>query len=115
MVEVSVNRYAAAVTDPTQRQPVDPWAGSAPVVPPGTTVEPYVIMVDRPRKRRWPWVVGGLAAVMLLCCGIGAAVWAPIAKEYPAHLQLGQSAAGYERVTSPEIELASAKLVEQMF
>jgi hypothetical protein len=110
-------RYAAAVTDPTKRQPVDPWAGRAPVVPPGSTepVEPYVIVVERPRRRRWPWVVGGLAALMLVCCIGAVAVWTPISKEYPAELQVGDTAAGLNRVRDEKIDRASAELEAEMF
>jgi hypothetical protein len=103
--------------DPTKLQPVDPWAGRAPVVPPGSMepADPYVIVVERPRKRRWPWVVGGLAALMLVCCVGAIAVWTPISKEYPAHLQLGESAAGLNRVHDAEIALATAELEADMF
>ena len=110
-------RYAAAVTDPTKLQPVDPWAGRAPVVPPGSTepVEPYVIVVERPRKRRWPWVVGSLAALMLVCCIGAIAVWTPISKEYPASLEVVDTAAGLDRVSDAETEAATDKLVVEMF
>jgi hypothetical protein len=105
------------VTDPTRQQPVDPWAGSAPVVPPGPTgsLEPYVIVVERPRRRRWPWIVGSLAALMLVCCIGAIAIWTPISKEYPAELQLGASAAGLDRVSDAETDLATAELEVRMF
>jgi hypothetical protein len=111
-------RYAAAVTDdPTRRVPVDPWAGSAPVVPPGsfTEPEPYVIVVERPRKRRWPWVIGTFAALALVCCIGAIAVWTPISKEYPAYVEVGTKPAGLDRVSDPEVDRASAELVAQMF
>jgi hypothetical protein len=110
-------RYAAAVTDPTKLQPVDPWAGRAPVVPPGSMdpAEPYVIVVERPRKRRWAWFVGGLAVLGLLCCVGAIAVWTPIGKEYPAYLELGDTAAGLNRVQDSEIDLATAELEADMF
>jgi hypothetical protein len=103
--------------DPTRRVPVDPWAGSAPVVPPGelTTAEPYVIVVERPRKRRWPWVIGGLASLVLVCCVGAIAFWTPIGKEYPAYIELGDKPAGLDRVSDPEVDRASAELVAQMF
>jgi hypothetical protein len=104
------------IDDPTRLQPVDPWAGSAPVMPPGSTsLEPYVIVVERPRKRRWPWVVGGVAALLLVCCVGAIAVWTPISKEYPARLQVVDTAAGFNRVQDAETDAATDKLVVQMF
>jgi len=105
------------VTDPTKLQPGDPWAGRAPVVPPGSAepVEPYVIVVERPRKRRWPWVVVGLAALMLVCCVGAIAVWTPISKEYPASLDVVDTAAGLNRMQDAETEAATDKLVVEMF
>lgn len=47
---------------------------------------PQVIVVQMPRKRRWPWVLGVLALLGLVCCGICAGVTGPIWKEYPSRI-----------------------------
>jgi hypothetical protein len=102
--------------DPSRTQPVDPWIGSAPVAPPpGGPTDPVVVYVERPRRRRWPWIVGGLATLALLCCVAGIVIWTPISREYPAHLELGDAAAGFERVRDPEIDRVAAELVLEMF
>ena len=77
--------------------------------------EPDVIVVERPRKRRWPWVVGGLAALMLVCCVGAIAVWTPISKEYPARREVVDTAAGLNRVQDAETDAATDKLVVEMF
>jgi hypothetical protein len=102
--------------DPTRTQPVDPWIGSAPVAPPpdGPT-DPVIVYVERPRRRRWPWIVGGLAVLALMCCLGAVAIWTPISREYPASLELGDTAAGFERVRDPEVDRLTAELVVQMF
>lgn len=102
--------------DPTTRAPVDPWIGSAPVTPPPEpSTEPYVMLVVRPRRRRWPWVLAVLASIGLVCV-VGAIVfWIPIAREYPAHLELGETAAGLDRIHDAEIDAAADELVVRMF
>ncbi|HEY7222606.1 MAG TPA: hypothetical protein VH561_03180 [Micromonosporaceae bacterium] len=113
-----VSSRGPRVVDPTRTQPVDPWVGSAPVVPPtygSIDVEPVVVFVDRPRRRRWPWVVGTLAALALICCVGALVIWTPISREYPAHLELGDSAAGFDRVRDPDIDRASTDLEVEMF
>jgi hypothetical protein len=80
-----------------------------------TELEPYVIMVERPRKRRWPWILGGLAGLALLCCVGALAVWTPIGKEYPAYVVVGDKPAGLDRVSDPDIDRARAELVAKMF
>jgi len=42
-------------------------------------------------------------------------VWTPISKEYPARLQLGETAAGLNRVRDEKLDRASAELEAQMF
>lgn len=47
---------------------------------------PQVIVVQVPRKRRWPWVLGILALLGIVCCGVCAAVTGPIWNEYPSRI-----------------------------
>jgi hypothetical protein len=82
------------VTDPSTSplpRPEDPWAGRAavpgPQAPP-TGLMPQVILVEVPRKRRWPWALGIFALLGVVCCGICAAVTGPIWKEYPSRIAL---------------------------
>jgi hypothetical protein len=77
--------------------------------------DPYVIVVERPRRRRWPWVLGSLAMVALVCCVGAVVVWTPIGKEYPAYLEVGDGVAGLSRVNSPDFNLASAEMVAKMY
>jgi hypothetical protein len=98
--------------------PADPWSGTAPVLQSTSVLpsgEPYVIVVQRPRRRRWPWVVGGLALLSVLCLVAAAIVWAPIGREYPAHLDLGDQVAGLSRTDNPDYRLASAEMVAKMY
>jgi hypothetical protein len=106
------------LVDPTRTQPVDPWIGSASVMPPAygpADTGPVVVFVERPRRRRWPWVVGTFAVLALACCVGAAVILAPISREYPAHLELGDSAAGFDRVRDQDIDRATADLEVQMF
>jgi hypothetical protein len=80
-----------------------------------TSGEPVIVYVERPRRRRWPWVLGALAVVTLVCCVGVAAFWTPISREYPAQLELGDSAAGFDRVRDPDLDRATAELEVAMF
>jgi hypothetical protein len=77
--------------------------------------DPYVIVVERPRRRRWPWVLGAMATVFMVCCVTGAIAWAPIGKEYPAYLEVGDPVAGFDRVDNPDFRVASAEMVASMY
>jgi hypothetical protein len=77
--------------------------------------DPYVIVVERPRRRRWPWVLGVIAAVSLLCCVGAVIVWTPIGKEYPAYLEVGDRVAGLDKVDNPDFRVASAEMVASMY
>ncbi|WP_020521693.1 hypothetical protein [Catelliglobosispora koreensis] len=76
--------------DPTKPLPPasDPWEGRAAV--PGydpaftQSTGPQVIFVEVARKRRWPWVLGIMGVLMVLCCGICGAVVAPVFGEWPS-------------------------------
>jgi hypothetical protein len=72
--------------------PTEPLA--APVPPPVA-----IVYVERIRRRRWPWVLGGLLMVTLLCCGAGGAWFAPIGAQWPAHIAVGARAGGYIKDT----------------
>lgn len=102
--------------------PVDPWAGrdghtftmgmasipartAAPVPPPEP--EPRVVYAERPRRRRWPWVLGVLTALSLGCCGVLAAVTAPMREQWPVRAQIGGEVAGLVRDDSAEVRNAA--------
>jgi hypothetical protein len=65
---------------------------------------PQVIFVEVPRRRRWPWALLTLALLGAACCGIGAAVTAPIWRQYPATVSVGDTVAGLQQVHTPEID-----------
>jgi hypothetical protein len=97
--------------------PSDPWAGSA-AVNPLTSVMPgadHVIVIERPRRRRWPWVLGSIAALSVMCCAAALVVWTPIGREYPAYLELGDDVAGLTRTDNPDYRLAAAELEAKMY
>lgn len=110
--------------------PADPWSGSAPVptrdghtqqfpvVPypqsghtqqmPPVVVEREIIYIERPRRRKWPWVLGALALIMLCCCGSCYGVVNELGGEYPASLHVPQDVAGLERTTNGVYAAAAA-------
>ncbi|WP_155371652.1 hypothetical protein [Catellatospora vulcania] len=114
--------------------PVDPWAGRdghthtlgmaaipqrlasgparQPVPPP--PAGPQVVYVERPRRRRWPWVLGTLTVLSLGCCGVLAVVTAPIRAQYPVRAELGTTIAGLRRDDSPEVRAAANELIAQI-
>jgi len=102
----------------TEPIPVDPWRGSArvPVAPAPIALEPQVIFVERPRRRRrWPWVL----AVLAVCAPIGALVGydlaAPIVSQYPARVSVpADGAAGLTVATGEEINRATTELELQI-
>ena len=61
---------------------------------------PQVVYVERRRRRKWPWVVGALAVVVIACCGVGGAVLAPIGDQWPAHVAIGGTAGGLTKDTN---------------
>jgi hypothetical protein len=75
----------------------------------------HVIVIERPRRRRWPWILGSIAALSVLCCVAGLVVWTPIGREYPAYLEVGDTVAGLTRSDNPDYRLASAELVAKMY
>jgi len=95
----------------------DPWAASAPVTPTTSVMpaDPQVIVIERRRRRRWPWILGGLAALSAVCCVGALLVWAPIGREYPAYLDVGDNVAGLSRTDNPDHRLASAEMVARMY
>ena len=48
----------------------------------------------RPRRRRWPWVLGMFALITVWCCGCCLAWLRPYAEQYPATAALPPQAAG---------------------
>jgi molecular chaperone HscA len=62
--------------------PVDPWAegeaaalgsGHPGHVPP--TLPDYVVDAGRPKRRRWPWIVAAVTAVVVLGAATGVVLW----------------------------------------
>jgi hypothetical protein len=47
---------------------------------------PQVIIVQVPRRRRWPWVIGVFALLGVLCCGVCTAFSAQLWGEYPSRI-----------------------------
>ena len=77
--------------------------------------EPYVIVVERPRRRRWRWVLGIGATLSVVCCVAAILVWSPIGKEYPAYLELTDPVVGLVRYQNPEVSQAASDLQNQMY
>lgn len=118
------------MTDPTPLPPpADPWSDTDPapytaalgrpvdhtlIDPRAAPGGPRIIYVEAPRRRRWPWVLGTLAVIGGLCCGVGAAVTAPIWRQYPATVSVGETVAGLNRVRTPEVEQQANELVRKV-
>jgi hypothetical protein len=115
--------------DPYGTQPVppasDPWANVETPVYAGQAgtahqtgympvVVERVVFVERPRRRRWPWVLGTLAVLGLACCGIAAALTAPIRAQYPAHVVIGKQVAGLVQDTGVGATVATNALRDQI-
>ncbi|MEV4413445.1 hypothetical protein [Catellatospora sp. NPDC049609] len=110
--------------------PVDPWEGrdghtftlGMAAIPARASAEqhaepprePQVVYVERPRRRRWPWVLGVLTALSLGCCGVLAAVTAPMRAQYPVRAELGATVAGLVRDDSPEVRRAADELLAKI-
>jgi len=112
------------VTDPHTAPlppPSDPWAGraSVPSVPsaPPTGIMPHVVFVQRPRRKRWPWVLGVFGIIAMLCCGSCFALnafTAPIRAQYPARVAaLPQELPGLRRSDDPIVRTIAAAAVER--
>lgn len=109
------------VTDPPTAPlppPVDPWSGRAPVPqPPPTGVMPQVVFVEVPRRKRWPWVLGGFGIIVLLCCGSCFALnafTAPIRAQYPAQVgPMPREFDGLRLSNDPIVRTVAAVAVER--
>jgi hypothetical protein len=55
---------------------------------------PQVIFVEVKRKRRWPWVLGIFALLMVLCCGLCGAIVSPLFGQYPSSVATTPSEVG---------------------
>jgi hypothetical protein len=103
------------VPDPTKPLPPasDPWGGRAAVphpVPEPANSGPQVIFVEVPRKRRWPWVLGTLALMMMLCCGLCGVIISPLFGEYPSRIrQTPADVAGLQRDDNALVQLITAE------
>jgi hypothetical protein len=115
----AIDPHPSGGTWPGQRATGDPAtggratggraAGGRPPTGAGTAGPPYVVFVQAPRRRRWPWVLTTLAALGGLCCGIGAVVTRPMWEQYPATVTVGENVAGLRQLHSAEVD----RLVEQ--
>lgn len=109
--------------------PVDPWEGRdghtftmgmasipARTAPAAPEPEPQaqVVYVERPRRRRWPWVLGVLTALSLVCCGVLAAVTAPMREQWPVRAEIRGTVAGLVRDDSAEMRNAANELVAKI-
>ncbi|GAA1643392.1 hypothetical protein GCM10009679_55550 [Saccharothrix algeriensis] len=107
--------------------PVDPWAGRdghtftmgmasipARTTPAAPDPGPQVVYVERPRRRRWPWVLGVLTALSLACCGVLTAVTAPMREQWPVRAEIGGKVAGLVRDDSAEVRAAANELIAKI-
>ena len=124
------------MVDPTRPEPLpppsDPWAGHEPT---GTTAPyasvasdhisygsptgtipppPQVVYVERRRRRKWPWVLGVLSVLTLGCCGVGAAIFAPIKGQWPAHIAVRGTAGGMTKDTGVVASLVADQVAQRM-
>jgi hypothetical protein len=53
---------------------------------------------DRPRRRRWPWVLATLAVLLAACCACCVSWFWPYASQHPASVALPPQAAGLVRL-----------------
>jgi hypothetical protein len=90
----------------------EPSSGSFPPMAPNAP--PQVVYVERRRRRKWPWVVGTLVVLLLACCGIGAAVFAPIGKQWPAHVAVGGTAGGFTKDTGVVASVVADQVAQRM-
>jgi hypothetical protein len=81
---------------------------------PAPEPQPQVVYVERPRRRRWPWVLGVLTVLSLGCCGVLAAVTAPMRAQYPVRAELHATVAGLARDDSPEVRNAANELIAKI-
>lgn len=78
---------------PPAWHPPRPPAGYPPMPWPQQPVVFYPPAL-RPRRRRWPWVLGTFVLITVLCCGCCLAWLRPYAEQYPATATLPAQAAG---------------------
>ncbi|MDI1465264.1 hypothetical protein QEZ54_30290 [Catellatospora sp. KI3] len=115
---------------PTRPLPpaVDPWAGQDDTAinyvgmvglpprpePTGVLPQPQVVYVERPRRRRWPWVLGVLAVLSLAACALVAVVTEPIRAQFPVHAEIHGRIAGFVVDPDPEVRAQAAKIVARI-
>ncbi|GHJ48458.1 hypothetical protein Cs7R123_58000 [Catellatospora sp. TT07R-123] len=120
---------------PTRPLPpaVDPWAGQddtavnivgmsgiptrpepAPPAPTGVLPGPQIVYVERPRRRRWPWVLGVLGVLGLACCGAAAVLTEPIRAQYPVHTEIHGRVAGFVVDADPKVRAEAVKIVAKI-
>jgi hypothetical protein len=76
---------------------------------------PQVILVEVPRKRRWPWVLGIFAVLCLVCCGICGAVAAPVFKDYPSRIAvIPEQVGGLQRDDNDIVRLVALAAADRI-
>ncbi|WP_203745032.1 hypothetical protein [Catellatospora bangladeshensis] len=84
------------------------------MIQPGTPPQPHVTPVGRPRRRRWPWVLGVLMVLSLGCCGLLTVVTEPIRDQWPVRAVLDTEIAGLHKDPDPELQALERELVEDV-
>lgn len=73
-----------------------------------------MIYVEQPRRRRWPWIVGGLVVLLIICGVLGLGVTAPMREQHPAKISIASNVAGLRVLEGAEIDKATAELERQI-
>ncbi|WP_212845353.1 hypothetical protein [Catellatospora sp. IY07-71] len=81
------------------------------MIEPSMSPQLYAASVERPRRRRWPWVLAVLALLSFGCCGVLALVSEPIRDQYPVRAVVGTEIAGLRKDASPQMQAVESKLV----
>jgi len=78
---------------------------------PGTAGSgPQVIFVEVQRKRRWPWLLGIFALLMVLCCGLCGVIVSPLFGQYPSTVAATPAdVGGLERDDNWVVQLLAAE------
>ncbi|WP_117210077.1 hypothetical protein [Allorhizocola rhizosphaerae] len=70
---------------------------------------PEIVFVERPRKRKWPWVLGIIGTLCVLCSGLCLAATIPLREQWPARIAaMPDELAGLRRERDPLVNLVAA-------
>ncbi|HCT80306.1 MAG TPA: hypothetical protein DGT23_27835 [Micromonosporaceae bacterium] len=82
---------------------------------PQTGVMPQVVFVEVVRKRRWPWVLGILGLLSVICCGVCAAITGPVWEQYPSRIAaMPQDVAGLRRDDTDVVRLVAMEAAHRI-